>query len=204
MIFDIFDMDNAFQMRCGKSVIGGDRRRGRCFVARRSQDHLMYQFFLFFAWLLGSLVCAIDLWMLWKHITRRTWIGGLYSAEMHVFNEKTNVHVFVRVRVLLMLEGSYKPFWTTLVFHNTCLYISYHSVFTPSRKIPNFASYYRWAISRLIILVKNFTEGRVWRLPAGGRWVWETGWRGREESLRMSTCNRSVLSIIKTLEADRW
>ena len=29
---------------------------------------------------------------------------------MHVFNEKTNVHVFVRVRVLLMLEGSYKLF----------------------------------------------------------------------------------------------
>ena len=110
MIFDIFDMDNAFQMRCGKSVIGGDRRRGRCFVARRSQDHLMYQFFPIFAWLLGSLVCAIDLWTLWKHITRRTWIGGLYSTEMHVFNEKTNVHVFMRVRVLLMLEGSYKLF----------------------------------------------------------------------------------------------
>ena len=29
---------------------------------------------------------------------------------MHVFNEKTNVHVSVRVRVLLMLEGSYKLF----------------------------------------------------------------------------------------------
>ena len=29
---------------------------------------------------------------------------------MHVFNEKTNVHVFMRVRVLLMLEGSYKLF----------------------------------------------------------------------------------------------